>query len=280
MRRLSRRAQSFFGVSLLAVGLVLLGAAGAFYAYTALATRNLDRLIVEGTDVALPAFTSLRAGPGFEPGAPPPGSQSAYPGSVMSYRQWADPRGTLGLGQELILEGFTPISALGQPSFSGDIGRADRLIIPALNINASVQDLAMVNLGNSASYATPRLTIGHIPGTPNPGSHGNGWYFGHLESPLQQEGNVFSRLPRVPELLRNGEDIYVIAQSGDAQYLYQVTETDVLYQNDLRLYQAGDSRLTLVTCQPRGTYDHRLLVTAKLVGFRESPVPEPGPAPS
>jgi LPXTG-site transpeptidase (sortase) family protein len=122
------------------------------------------------------------------------------------------------------------------------------------------------------------LTIGHIPGTPNPGSHGNGWYFGHLESPLQQEGNVFSRLPRVPELLRNGEDIYVIAQSGDAQYLYQVTETDVLYQNDLRLYQAGDSRLTLVTCQPRGTYDHRLLVTAKLVGFRESPVPEPGPA--
>ena len=269
------------GVSLAILGLGLMVRSGL--RRTRLQPDSRDRLAFTITGLVLVAFwlfpfSSLRAGPTGKADAPPPASQSLYPGSVMSYRQWADPRGTLDLGQDPLLDGFAPIASLGQPSFSGDIGRADRIIIPALDINASVQDLAIRDLGDSASYETPRLTVGHIPGTPNPGSHGNGWYFGHLESPIQQEGNVFGRLPRIPDLLRDGEDVFVIAQSGDMQYLYQVTETDVLHQDDLSLYQAGDARITLVTCQPRGTYDHRLLVTAKLVGFREVSQPVPGPA--
>ena len=108
--------------------------------------------------------------------------------------------------------------------------------------------------------------MGHILTTPNPGAAGNGWFFGHLESPLQGEGNVGSRLPESPALLRNGEDVYVVVESEEQRHLYQVTETDLIHEDDLDLYEADDSRLTLVTCFPRLKYDYRLLVTAKLAG--------------
>ena len=117
---------------------------------------------------------------------------------------------------------------------------------------------------------TPKLTVGHIPGSPTPGSHGNGCYFGHLESPLQGEGNVFARLPRVPELLRRGEEVHVILRSGDRDYLYEVSETDLIHHTQMSLYQAGNARVTLVTCFPRLLYDQRLLVTANLIGFRDA----------
>ena len=259
LRPPSRRAAGF---ALLGMGALLIAAAGAFYAYTAVLSRGLGDLAVTGPEVTLPTPTPVAAGRA---------AYTLYPGSVTPYRAWADPRGTLDLGHEPLLEGFAPVSALGQPSLHGEAGRADRIIIPAIGVDARVEELGIRDLGDSRAYQTPRHTVGHIPGTPNPGSHGNGWYFGHLESPVQGEGNVFSRLPQAAGLLRAGEDVFVVAQSGAAQYLYQATETDLVHEDDLSLYQAGDARLTLVTCQPRGRYDHRLLVTAKLVGYREAP---------
>ena len=260
----SRRAAA---IALLSVGALLIAAAGAFYAYTAFLARGLGDLAVTGPEVTLPTATPPAAGSA---------AYALYPGSVTPYRAWADPRGTLDLGHEPLLDGFTPVSALGQPSLHGADGRADRIIIPAIGVDARVEELGIRDLGDSRAYETPRHTVGHIPGTPNPGSHGNGWYFGHLESPVQGEGNVFSRLPQAAELLREGDDVFVVVQSGDAQYLYQATETDLVHEDSLSLYQAGDARVTLVTCQPRGRYDHRLLVTAKLVGYRDAAPAAPG----
>ena len=261
-RALFRPSRRAAGVALLGAGVLLIAAAGAFYAYTAIISRGLGDLDVTGPQVTLPTVSPAAAGRA---------AYTLYPGAVTPYRAWADPRGTLDLGQEPLLEGFTAVSAVGQPSLHGEEGRADRIIIPAIGVDARVEDLGIRNLGDSRAYETPRHTVGHIPGTPNPGSHGNGWYFGHLESPLQGEGNVFSRLPQAADLLRAGEDVFVIVQSSGAQYLYQATATDLTPEDDLSLYQAGDARVTLVTCQPRGRYDHRLLVTAKLVGYREAP---------
>jgi len=161
------------------------------------------------------------------------------------------------------------VSAEGRESISGAIGRAERLAIPALDLEASVDELQIVDLGDASSYQTPRFTVGHIPDSPNPGSHGNGWYFGHLESPIAGEGNVFSRLPRVPELLRQGDDVHVIIESNGREYLYLVSQTDLIHEDDIELYQASDARVTLVTCFPRLRYDQRLLVTALLIGFRD-----------
>ena len=39
-------------------------------------------------------------------------------------------------------------------------------------------------------------------------------------------------------------------------------------QEDLTLYETDDSTITLVTCSRRPYYDHRRLVTARLVGFK------------
>ena len=74
----------------------------------------------------------------------------------------------------------------------------------------------------------------------------------------------------MPTLLRDGEDVHIILQSSGRDYLYLVTETDLVHEDDMHLYQASNARVTLVTCFPRLAYDHRLLVTAKLVGFRNS----------
>ena len=42
-----------------------------------------------------------------------------------------------------------------------------------------------------------------------------------------------------------------------------------IHGDDLELYKAEDSVVTLVTCWPRFVYDERILVTAELVGIAE-----------
>ena len=250
------------GAAAMTLGLALIAAAAAYYAYTFAGGRSLDDLVAEGADPA-ETLDAPQAG-----GAALAG-QTLYPGSLLPARMWAAPRGTLDLAAPE-LEGFTSVSSSGRPSIAGMVGRADRISIPALGIDVTVEELGIVDLGDSSAYETPDFVVGHIPETPNPGSHGNGWYFGHLESPLGGEGNVFSRLPQVPSLLRDGEDIHVVVSSGGRSFLYQVSETDIVHQDDIALYQAGDARITLVTCFPRLKYDQRLLVTAKLIGIRDA----------
>ena len=266
--RRSLRPRLIVGIALLGAGVVLLAGAAAYYAYVYLfATSDLDRLVVEPAPDRSETLEAAPANPTVA-SRPSPSWMSLYPGSLLPARQWADPRGSLDLDIPA-LDGFTPVSERGRPSIVGSIGRAERITIPELNVDAVVTELAIVDLGSSRAYETPVDTIGHIPDTPNPGSHGNGWYFGHLESPLQREGNVFARLPRVPELLRAGEDVHVIIESGGREYLYLVSETNLIHQDDMALYQAGEARVTLVTCFPRLRYDQRLLVTAQLIGFRD-----------
>ena len=246
----------------MALGIALLGSAAAYFGYTFAAGRGLDDLVAAGADPAETLGAPLAEG-----GAP--AEQALYPGALLPARLWAAPRGTLDLAAPE-LQGFTSVSGDGRPSLSGMMGRAERIAIPALGIDVAVQELAIADLGDSSAYETPKFVVGHIPETPNPGSHGNGWYFGHLESPLGGEGNVFSRLPQVPGLLRDGEDVHVVLISEGREYLYQVSETDIVPEDDIALYQASDARITLVTCFPRLKYDQRLLVTAKLIGIRDA----------
>ena len=265
----SRRAFAL-GVTLLAVGALLLAAAAAYYAYGFFAERGLGDLTATAPDSVTETLPAL---PDAAHEGPSPGSQSLYPGSLMPARQWADPRGAISLGVP-DLDGFVPLSNEGQPHIAGVVGRAQRIVIPQLNIDAEVEELGIINLASSAAYETPAFTVGHIPTTPNPGSAGNGWYFGHLENPLQGEGNVFLRLPEIADLLRDGDDVHVILTSDEHDYLYLVNGTNTMHQDDLRLYPSDDARISLVTCFPRLKYDHRLIVTAQLVAFRETVPPE------
>ena len=260
-------------------GAILLALAITYYTMAYLAGRNSERLVYrtdlnsEDTSPASLLPAPLDRGPLQELpdglSAPPAGAATLYPGNAIPARLWANPRGTFDLGQSAISSGFTPVRAMGEPIALGDASPATRLAIPSVQINATVEQLKILNLLNSRAYETPKYVVGHIPETPNPGVPGNGWYFGHLESPIRGEGNVFAHLVQIPELLREGEDVYVIVESEERQHLYLVTGTDLIHQNDLYLYASDDSRVTLVTCFPRLKYDQRLVVTAKLVGFKD-----------
>jgi sortase (surface protein transpeptidase) len=188
---------------------------------------------------------------------------------MLPGRQWADPRGSLDI-PSANLTGFAPVSAIGRPSKVGTDGLPTHIKIPAIRVDAAVEEIELRQLDNAAAYITPAETVGHIPNTPNPGSHGNGWYFGHLESPIAGDGNVFGRLPDIADMLRAGEEVHIIVEADGHEYLYIVTETDLVPVEEMYLHQAGDARITLATCYPPLSYDHRLLVTAHLIGIRDA----------
>jgi len=257
-------------ITLLSTGLVLLAISAAYYGYVFVAGTGLDRLRASGNQgggilTGLQAASSVDGVPNSS--GPDPRKQTLYPGVFLSSRLWADPRGAVRLGQVNLNAGFIPLEpGTGLPG--AGVIQASRLSIPALGVDATVEELSIRNLQSSREYETPKFTIGHIPQTPNPGTEGNGWYFGHLESIFSDEGNVFSRLPQVPELLQSGEEVFIITYAENTAYLYRVSQTDVVPQNELILYQTSNSQITLVSCYPRLKYDHRLLVTAELVGYR------------
>ena len=146
---------------------------------------------------------------------------------------------------------------------------ATRIRIPAIEVDAVVDELRIRKLGDSLAWETPKKVVGHIPRTAKAGAAGQGWYFGHLESPLRGEGNVFARLPELPNLAVDSP-IYIFLETADRHYAYQVYVTEVVYEDDIALTDTGSHDITLVTCTPRFYYDHRLLVTAALVGIRDA----------
>ena len=147
--------------------------------------------------------------------------------------------------------------------------RATRIRIPAVGVDSAVKDLMVTRLNDSYAWQTPNNVVGHIPTTARPAGDGEGWYFGHLESPIRGEGNVFLRLPEISRLLRQNKTVYIYLEDDKRKYKYEVYMTDMIPQEDLRIIDSGQRDITLVTCYPRFYYDQRLLVTAALVGIAE-----------
>ena len=240
----------------------------------------LDAEIPSNTGPSLPALQpssrSVAAGDSIEPAteaAPFPVSTyaSVYPASNIHPKYWHQP---MWAGTDVYTAvdtsptaGFRPIAAVDWAE-KGTRAGAHRMIIPIIGVDSAVSELAILDLGDSRAYETPDRVVGHIPSSANPGEAGNGWFFGHLESFVRGEGNVFNRLPDVAEHLINGDPVYVSVLSDSGEYLYQVVESKVLHHDELHLYHTVDSTITLVTCSNRPHYDYRQLVTAKLIGFR------------
>ena len=142
--------------------------------------------------------------------------------------------------------------------------------IPIINLNSEIQELKLIDVGNSKEYNTPKNVVGHIPETAKPGEIGNSWYFGHLQSPLKDEGDVFRDLPIIAEKLKEGFPVYIVLYTETGEFVYQVHSTKVIHQDELNLYNSKNATVTLVTCVPKLIYDHRLIITARLVGVRKS----------
>ena len=99
---------------------------------------------------------------------------------------------------------------------------ATRMIITEIGLRAFVEELEVVEEGDSRAWETPKHVVGHIPTTGKPGTSGQGWYFGHLESPISGEGNIFRRLPELAARFKRGEQFTIQLDAGGERYVYQV----------------------------------------------------------
>ena len=192
-----------------------------------------------------------------------------YPGDPLNPKSWAEPEwaGSDPFGGPTIPEEF--IAVLSTDLFSDFDPSADatRIRIPAINVDSTVAELEIIDLGNQQAYQTPNNTVGHIPETSSPGQQGSGWFFAHLESFVAREGNIFRHLPDITDLIKQ-DPVDVYLETTDAEFIYRVTGTSQVHQDDLRLTSAEDAQITLVTCWPPRVYDQRVLVDATLIAYR------------
>ena len=188
------------------------------------------------------------------------GVQAIYWGNLLTY----EPTSYLHAS---LLEGFRPIGPLDAAAV-GTLPPPKRIIIPSIGVDSDVAPLAIIDLGDSRAYETPDHVVGHISERASAGEMGSAWFFGHLESPIAGEGNVFYNLPKIPELLRGGHEVYLVVDNDESSYLYRVVETRVVHQDDMAMFDSGGPTIHLVACVPRFVYDHRLIVTGELVGVR------------
>lgn len=277
--RLKRSFLTSSGLFLFVFGAVLLAGAGGFYLYAAKARANLAELTVSLPGIIKTASDAPLTAPAIIPPdshalevVPPPGiPASAIAAQRLSPSEslWSDPLAyePLDYRKQVLLQGFTPMST-SQALPYGSQPPATRIMIPDINVDSGVNQLQILDLEDSRAYETPANTVGHIPDVANVGEAGSAWFFAHLESPLAGEGSVFYNLPKIPELLRDGKDVFVVTEAGARQYLYRIISTEVVPEDELELYNVGWAAIHLVVCVPSLVYDHRLIVTGELVGVK------------
>ena len=255
--RLQRRIARFTGIFLLVFGFLLLASGGAYYGYSAKAKSNLDDLAA----VLQPRTVNAISGSSAS-------NVGLFPGKAVTADSWDNLYGyePAYLREQALLSGFSPIGETGVTL--ADIPPSTRILVPAIGVDSTVSELAILDLGDSRTYESPDNTVGHIPESANAGETGTSWFFGHTESPISREGSVFFNLQKVPEKLRNGEDVFIITDNGINQFLYRATSSRVVHQDDLRLDASPKADIKLVSSVPRFVYDYRLVVSGELSALR------------
>jgi sortase A len=143
-----------------------------------------------------------------------------------------------------------------------------RLIIPALNINANVQD---VGVTKTNAMGTPNnfTDVAWYKYGPAPGALGSAVIDGHVDNGLSLAG-VFKHLVDI----KIGDTVIVDANDGSEKqfvvtdietYPYKDTPTASIFD-----HSTNGARLNLITCEGAWdsldkTYDHRLVVYTKLI---------------
>jgi sortase (surface protein transpeptidase) len=142
-----------------------------------------------------------------------------------------------------------------------------RLEIPKLTINANVQKVGIAKSGHMAVPNNFTDAAWYKYGAA-PGQAGDAVFDGHVDNGLSLPG-VFKQLGSIAV----GDDIYVETASGTRlhfvvsdiqQYPYLEVPMNSIVST------TGEPRLSLITCegawvQGQKTYDHRLVVYAKMV---------------
>lgn len=277
------------GLTLMAAGLLLSGAGIAYFFYSWVAHLNLDIHNVSSLEsesaVASDGLYTTRPPQELEPptnlSAAPPlttlslshdaiAAQTLYPGELLNPSLWNNPliQDVFKATPSFPLHEFKTIDIDDVP-LPHTLPPPIRITIPAVGVDSVVEGLRLLDVANNREYETPNNVVGHIPTTSNAGELGTGWYFGHLESPIRGEGSVFSQLPKIPRLLRRGVPVYVTIENRDSVFLYRLSSSKVVHEDELTLHEIGGASISLVTCIPRLIYDYRLIVAGDLVAAKD-----------
>lgn len=142
----------------------------------------------------------------------------------------------------------------------------DRIIIPSINVDASVVPVAFKQIEYQGKiyeqWLTPKNAVGWHDTSSPLGIPGNTVMNGHHNT----EGMVFEKLVE----LRKGDLIQVY--SGSVKFTYEVRETMIISEkyrpleerlaNSRWVQATTDERLTLITCWPPTSNTHRVVVVA------------------
>ena len=260
------------GISLMMVGILVLGSCLSYLAYRYVKVEHLTELEQSAQRPISPSL-STSATPQTEQNRSVPISPLTtvgYPAQALIPVEWKNPYWAEDPTPDLysyLNEDYNSVTWNHLPS-GHSLPTGTRIRIPSIQVDASIEELALIDLGIARAYETPDRIVGHIPETANPGGIGNGWYFAHLESVFNKEGAIFRDLPLIPEKIRREEPVFIIVDNENTSYLYQVTKTSIERKENLRVTESSSPMITLVTCVPRLVYDHRLLISAELIGSR------------
>ncbi|HEX7543091.1 MAG TPA: sortase [Patescibacteria group bacterium] len=130
------------------------------------------------------------------------------------------------------------------------------LSIPKLNIEKARVVVGGEDLAKSLVHYLPQSL---------PGEYGNVAIFGHSTLPQLYNPKDYKTIFTYLSSLEKGDKIYV--NVGEYEYQYEVMTLFIVQPKDISVLEQrkDDSYLTLITCEPPGTWLERLVVTAKLV---------------
>ena len=232
------------GMGLLLVGIALIVIGLAYYGNLLWLRSNVDNYAAQRNDVVqLPASQTPSV---------------VGEGEVVS--ALALPPGTYA--EDVSRLGFTPLG----PSDAHPLGtlpQAKRVIVPELGINVRTSQAGLTGPSVlDAAKSGGRNDLGVVEA--NPGERGALWFFGEAG----EGANHFGGLEDAAPLLLEGEDILIFVDNGDNVFLYAGTHTDVFPTADLRLSGTDRSTIHLTVPVPSGLYDHFLVLSGELVGFK------------
>jgi sortase A len=129
------------------------------------------------------------------------------------------------------------------------------LSIPKLNIKKARVVVGGEDLTKSLVHYLPQSL---------PGEYGNVAIFGHSTLPQLYNPKDYKTIFTYLSSLEKGDKIYI--NVGEYEYQYEVTTLFIVKPKDISVLEQkkDDSYLTLITCEPPGTWLERLVVTAKL----------------
>ena len=159
----------------------------------------------------------------------------------------------------LIMHGQSSMAAPASPDFAGPT----RIEIPSINLDSPIEPVAYSLANRRITWQTADSAVGWHSSSAMPGYPGNVVMSGHNAT---RGAKVFRNLDKV----KVGDTVAVTVDGRRVDYIVtdrviflEMFVTDKRRAENARwLGQFGDERLTLVTCYPRFTNTHRLVVVA------------------